>query len=91
MEILRGIFDQADVGLVIAGAPALAPDQGAYLAATRRNPGKFLHLPREALSGTEVRLPREYDIDRGRHSGSKARALATARQDLFPALRPYAE
>lgn len=35
MEILRGIYDQADVGLVIAGEPALEAQIKTYLLAWR--------------------------------------------------------
>ena len=73
MEILRGIFDQADVGLVIAGEPRLEAQIKTYLNRFANRVDFYASL--KGLSGAEVESYLEgYDIDREALEELKARA-----------------
>lgn len=73
MEILRGIFDQADVGLVIAGEPRLEAQIKTYLNRFANRVDFYASL--KGLSGAEVESYLEgYDIEREALEELKARA-----------------
>lgn len=76
MEILRAIFDQSDVGLVIAGEPRLEAQIKSYLARFANRIDFYANL--SGLSGKEVEgFLAGYEIDEGALAELKARACNT--------------
>ncbi|MDR2024050.1 MAG: AAA family ATPase [Hungatella sp.] len=73
MEILRAIYDQADVGIVIAGEPKLEAQIKSYLVRMANRVDFYVSL--KGLSGTEVEaFLSEFDIEEKALSELKARA-----------------
>lgn len=76
MEILRAIFDQADVGLVIAGEPRLEAQIKSYLARFANRIDFYANL--KGLTGKEVEgFLAGYEIDGAALAELKARACNT--------------
>lgn len=74
MEILRGIYDQSEMGLVLAGEPGLQARVETYLARTANRIEFFLKLG--GLSGSEVEAyMNSFDVEPEALEALKQRAM----------------